>query len=120
MTILTWIIGLAISFWTGAMGLGAVLRTESSRKWFGEILKQSPGMMVINGSGLLVIGLLVLCNLIFPQFIAVNILKWLLIAIALMQVSTLLMQLRGNAPRAAMAGPIVLLVLVIIYWFIRG
>jgi len=35
------------------------------------------------------------------------------------QLSTLFMQMRGGAPSAAMAGPAVLLVLAVIYWFIR-
>ena len=45
--------------------------------------------------------------------------KWALIGIGVFQLSTLFMQIRGGAPRAAMAGPAGLLGLAVIYWFIR-
>ena len=63
--ILIWVIGLAISVWTGAMGVSALFRTESAKKWFEDMLKQSSTVMTINGAGIIVASLLVLGNLFF-------------------------------------------------------
>lgn len=54
-----------------------------------------------------------------PTAVTASIVKWALVGIGVSQVSTLFMQMRGGAPRAAMAGPAVLFVLAVIYWLIR-
>ena len=119
MQILTLAIGIAITAWTGAMGVGALLRTESAKKWFGEMLEQSPALMTINGVGMLIAAALVGLNLLLPTVVTAVFVKWALAGIGVSQLSTLFMQIRGRAPSAAMAGPAVLLGLAVIYWFIR-
>ena len=112
-------IGIAITAWVGAMGAAAMLRTKGANKWFGEMLKQSPALMTINGFGLLTAAALVGLNLLVPSVVTAIFVKFALVGIGVSQLSTLFMQMRGGAPGAAMAGPIVLLVLAVIYWFIR-
>ncbi len=119
MPIFTLAIGIAITAWVGIMGAAAMLRTEAASKWFGEMLKQSPALMMVNGLGLFVAAALVGTNLLMPTAVTASIVKWALVGIGVSQVSTLFMQMRGGAPRAAMAGPAVLFVLAVIYWFIR-
>lgn len=119
MNILTWIIGLIISVWVGAMAAGAVVRTKSAEAWFGDMLGQTPALMRINGVGLLIAVFLILFNLFFPERVSIIPVKWALVGIATAQLSTLFMQIRGGAPGAATIGPLVLIVLAIIYWFIR-
>lgn len=112
-------IGIAITAWVGIMGATAMLRTEAANKWFGEMLKQSPALMMVNGLGLFVAAALVGLNLLMPTVVTVIFVNWALVGIGISQLSTLFMQIRGGAPRAAMAGPAVLLGLAVIYWFIR-
>lgn len=119
MTSFTLAIGIAIAAWVGAMGLAATLRTAAANKWFGQMLKQSPGLMVVNGLGLLFAAALVGLNLLLPTAVTAVFVKWALVGIGVAQLSTLFMQIRGGASGAAMAGPIVLLVLVVIYWLLR-
>lgn len=119
MAILTLAIGIAITAWVGIMGATAMLRTEAATKWFGEMLKQSPALMMVNGLGLFVAAALVGLNLLVPTVVTATIVKWALVGIGVSQLSTLFMQMRGGAPGAVMAGPAVLLALAVIYWFIR-
>lgn len=119
MAILTLAIGIAITAWVGIMGATAMLRTEAANKWFGEMLKQSPALMMVNGLGLFVAAALVGLNLLVPTVVTAVFVKWALVGIGVSQLSTLFMQIRGWAPSAAMAGPAVLLGLAFIYWFIR-
>ena len=119
MSILVWIISLTISAWVGAMGIGAIIKTESAKKWFGDMLGQSPTLMTINGIGLLIAAALVGLNLFLPTIVSSTLVKWALVGIGVAQLSTVFMQVRGGAPSAAIAGPVVLFVLCIIYWFIR-
>jgi hypothetical protein len=119
MPIFTLAIGIAITAWVGIMGAAAMLRTEAASKWFGEMLKQSPALMMVNGLGLFVAAALVGLNLLMPTVVTVIFVKWALVGIGVSQLSTLFMQIRGGAPSAAMAGPAVLLGLAVIYWFIR-
>lgn len=119
MLLFTLAIGIAITAWAGLMGATAMLRTEAANKWFGEMLTQSPALMTVNGLGLLIAAALVGLNLLLPEVVTEFIVKWALIGIGVSQLSTLFMQMRDGAPRAAMAGPAVLLALTVIYWFIR-
>ena len=119
MPIFTLAIGIAITAWVGIMGATAMLRTEAANKWFGEMLEQSPALMMVNGFGLFVTAALVGFNLLVPAIVTATFVKWALAGIGVSQLSTLFMQLRGGASSAAMAGPAVLLVLAVIYWFIR-
>lgn len=119
MSILTLAIGIAISAWAGIMGLSAIFKTEGAKKWFGEMLGQSPTLMTMNGLGLFVAAALVALNLIFPAMINAIIVKWALVGIGVAQLSSIFMMVRGSATRAAMSGPIVLFALTVIYWFIR-
>ena len=119
MSIFTLAIGVAITAWVGIMGATAMVRTKAANKWFGEMLKQSPALMMVNGMGLFVAAALVGINLMLPTVVTAVFVKWALVGIGVSQLSTLFMQKRGEAPSAAMAGPAVLLVLSIIYWFIR-
>jgi len=119
MTAFTWVIGIAITAWVGAMGVGALLRTKGANEWFGEMLKQSPNLMRINGLGLFITASLVGLNLVLPTVITGGFVKFAIIGIVISQLSTLFMQIRGSSSRAAMAGPSMLLILVVIYWFIN-
>ena len=119
MSILTLAIGIAITAWVGIMGATAMLRTEAANKWFGEMLKQSPTLMMVNGFGLFVAAALVGLNLLMPTVVTAVFVKWALVGIGVSQLSTLFMQMRGGSPSAAMAGPAVLLGLAVIYWFLR-
>jgi hypothetical protein len=112
-------IGIAITAWVGIMGATAMLRTGAAHKWFGEMQKQSPALMMINGLGLFVAAALVGLNLLMPTVVTAIFVKWALLGIGVSQLSTLFMQMRGGAPRVAMAGPALLFVLAVIYWFTR-
>ncbi len=118
MTFITWIIGLAISAWIGAMGIGAIIKTDSAKKWFGEMLGQSPVLMTINGIGLFLAAALVALNLFMPTIVNSTFVKWALVGIGVAQLSSLFMLIRGGASSATMAGPVVLLILSVTYWFI--
>lgn len=108
-------IGIAITAWAGLMGAMAMLRTEAANKWFGEMLKQSPALMTVHGFGLLIAAALVGLNLLLPDVVTELIVKWALVGIGVSQLSTLVMQMRDDAPRAAMKGPAVLLAITVIY-----
>ena len=114
----TWIVGIAIATWIGAMGIGALMRTASAQTWFGDMLKQSPNLMKIQGIGFAFIALIILMNLIFPAVVAAQTVKWALVGVIASQLSTLFMQLRGSVSRKAMLGPIVLLMLTAVFWSI--
>ncbi|MDG1736612.1 MAG: hypothetical protein P8L68_05050 [Paracoccaceae bacterium] len=58
-------------------------------------------------------------KLLVPTVVTAFFVKWALVGIGVSQLSTLFMQMRGGAPGTAMARPAVLLVLAVIYWFIR-
>jgi len=88
----TWIIGIAIAAWIGAMGIGALMRTASAQAWFGDMLKQSPNLMKIQGIGFAFIALIILMNLIFPAVVAAQTVKWALVGVIASQLSTLFMQ----------------------------
>lgn len=119
MPLITLATGIAITAWVGIMGVTAMLRTEAAKKWFGEMLEQSPALMMVNGLGLSVAAALVGLNLLLPTIVTTVFVKWALVGIGISQLSTLFMQMRSGAPGAALAGPAVLLVLAVIYWFIR-
>ena len=46
--------------------ISALMRTASAQAWFGDMLKQSPNLMKIQGIGFAFIALIILMNLIFP------------------------------------------------------
>lgn len=115
MPLFTLAIGIAITAWAGLMGATAMLRTEAANKWFGEMLKQSPALMTVHGFGLLIAAALVGLNLLLPDVVTELIVKWALVGIGASQLSTLVMQMRDDAPRAAMKGPAVLLAITVIY-----
>ena len=119
MSIFTLAIGITIAAWVGIMGATAMLRTDAANKWFEEVLKQSPALMMVNGFRLFIAAALVGLNLLIPTVMTAIFVKWALVGIGVSQLSTLFMQIRGGAPHAAMAGPAVLLGLAVIYWFIR-
>lgn len=119
MPIFTLAIGIVITALVGIMGATAMLRTQAANKWFGEMLKQSPTLMMVNGFGLFVTAALVGLNLLVPTVVTAVFVKWALIGIGVSQLSTLFMQIRGGAPPAAMVGPAGLLGLAVVYWFIR-
>ena len=119
MVLVTWVVGLAISLWVGSMGVGSVLQTASAKAWFGDKLKQSETLMRINGLGLTSIAAIILLNLIAGQAITSYFVMWALIGLIVSQLSALFMLQRGGESTAAKAGPIVLLTLAILYWFIR-
>ena len=75
--------------------------------------------MTINGIGILVTAALIALNLFLPALVTAIFVKWALVGIVIAQLSTLFMQVRGGASGAAMAGPIVLIALAALYWFIR-
>ena len=119
MSVFTVAIGIAITSWVSAMGGSALLATQGAQKWFGEMLKQNDRLMRINGLGLLISAGLLGLNLLAPATVPVLYVKFALFGIMTAQLSTLFMQKRGGAPRAAMIGPAVLLALSVVYWFIR-
>lgn len=116
-----WLIGLVIIGWHAVMGLSALLRTKSAQKWFGEMLEQGSVLMRVNGIGLLIIAASILANLLLPARFSVVFVKWAVFGIIISQLSTLFMQIRKRhqIPHAAMAGPIVLIALTLVYWLIR-
>lgn len=119
MTMLTWAIGIAIAAWTGAMAISALMRTDGAKHWFGELLKQSPTLMTINGFGLLVAAVLIALNLIMPSVFHSTYVKFGLIGIGVAQLSTIFMLSRAGASRPMIAAPIVLFILCAVYWLIR-
>ena len=119
MTILTWLVGAAIIAWVGAMGIGALLHTKSAQAWFGDMLKQSPAVIRLNGFGLTVAAIVVLLNLLQPTLVNQTALMWALIGLGIAQVVSLIMQITRRAPQSALAGPIVLLALIGAFWYLR-
>ena len=119
MTILTWLVGAAIIAWVGAMGIGALLHTKSAQAWFGDMLKQSPVVIRLNGFGLTVAAIVVLLNLLQPTLVNQTALMWALIGLGIAQVVSLIMQITRLAPQSALAGPIVLLALIGAFWYLQ-
>ena len=119
MTIITWLVGAAIFAWVGTMGISALLNTPSAQAWFGDMLKQSPIVMRLDGFGLTVAALVVLVHLLQPTLINQTALMWALAGLTIAQLSSLFMQFRCQAARSAMAGPIVLLALIGAFWYLR-
>jgi len=119
MTAFTWVIGIAITAWTGAMATAALLRTDGAKHWFGELLKQGPTLMTVNALGLLVAAALIALNLFMPTVINTTYVKFGLIGIGVAQLSTVFMLYRAGASRQLIAAPIILFILCVIYWFIR-
>lgn len=119
MTILTWLVGAAIVAWVGAMGIGALLHTKSAQAWFGDMLKQSPVVIRLNGFGLTVAAVVILMNLLQPTLVNQTALMWALIGLGIAQGVSLIMQITRQAPQSALAGPIVLLALIGAFWYLR-
>ena len=119
MTILTWLVGAAIVAWVGAMGIGALLHTKSAQAWFGDMLKQSPVVVRLNGFGLTVAAIVILMNLLQPTLVNQTALMWALIGLGIAQGVSLIMQITRQAPQSALAGPIVLLALIGAFWYLR-
>ena len=119
MTILTWLVGAVIVAWVGAMGIAALLHTKSAQAWFGDMLKQSPVVIRLNGFGLTVAAIVVLLNLLQPTLVNQTALMWALIGLGIAQVVSLIMQITRQAPQSALAGPIVLLALIGAFWYLR-
>ena len=94
------------------MGIGALLHTKSAQAWFGDMLKQSPIVIRLNGFGLTVAAIVVLLNLLQPTLVNQTALMWALIGLGIAQVVSLVMQIVHQAARSALAGPIVLLALI--------
>ena len=119
MTILTWLVGAAIVAWVGAMGIGALLHTKSAKAWFGDMLKQSPIVIRLNGFGLTVAAVVILMNLLQPTLVNQTALMWALIGLGIAQGVSLIMQIIRQASQSALAGPIVLLALIGAFWYLR-
>ena len=119
MTILTWLVGAAIVAWVGAMGIGALLHTKSAQAWFGDMLKQSPVVIRLNGFGLTVAAVVILMNLLQPTLVNQTALLWALIGLGIAQMVSLIMQITRQAPQSALPGPIVLLALIGAFWYLR-
>ena len=51
------------------------MRTASAQAWFGDMSKQSPNLMKIQGIGFAFIALIILMNLIFPAVVAAQTVK---------------------------------------------
>ena len=119
MTILTWLVGAAIVAWVGTMGIGALLHIKSAQAWFGDMLKQSPIVIRLNGFGLTVAAIVVLLNLLQPTLVNQTALMWALVGLGIAQVVSLVMQIIHQAAQSALAGPIVLLALIGAFWYLR-
>ena len=119
MIVLTWLVGAAIIAWVGAMGIGALLHTKSAQAWFGDMLKQPPMVIRLNGFGLSVAAIVVLVNLLQPTLVTQTALMWALIGLSIAQLVSLILQVTRQAPRSALAGPIVLLALIGAFWYLR-
>ena len=101
------------------MGIGALLHTKSAQAWFGDMLKQSPIVIRLNGFGLTVAAIVVLLDLLQPTLVNQTALMWALVGLGIAQVVSLFMQIVNQAARSALAGPIVLLVLIGAFWYLR-
>ena len=119
MIFITWLVGGAIVAWVGAMGIGALFNTQSAQAWFGDMLKQSPNIIRLQGFGLTVAAIVILGQLLQPMVLNQTALMWALAGLAVAQLSSLIMQVRCQASRSAMAGPIVLLALIGAFWYLR-
>lgn len=109
-----WIIGLALFAWLVAKAYGALMKTETAKQWFGEWLQQSPGMMTFNGIGMLVTAIFLLFGL--PTSYQVPFIAYFAtVGVVASHLSSLFMLNRNKAPQAALAGPIVIIVLAVAY-----
>lgn len=111
---LAMILGLALVAWLGAMGVGALLKTEGSRRWFVTQQGTPESVLPLIGVGFVVTAIVILLGLF--GVVSTGIFRIALIAVFASQIGAILSQLSKKAPMASLAGPIVLAVLSGLSW----
>ena len=118
MQILFWIVSLALVAFEIAAGVGKQVGLKMATEWMTQLNVSEPFMRAFGG---LEVGAasVILFSLFFSGSANDNLVPYAILGLLVLKVVELVLQYRGEAPSAAMVGPIVVIVLTIAFYFLR-
>ena len=119
MTILMWIVGLALCAFVAATGLGKISLSNGAQQSVGK-LGISGIKMQLFGAIELAAAALILLRLLAPQLAIVAYIGWLCLLLVLLWSWVLLLQHKAQEPLAAKMGPIVVINLTVVFAWLSG
>ena len=118
MQILFWIVTVALVAFEMAAGVGKVVGLKMANEWMAQLGVSRPFMSAFGGLEVGAAGV-ILSSLFFSGSANDLLVPYAVLGLLVLKVVELFLQYRGNAPSAAMVGPIVVIVLTIAFYFLR-
>ena len=118
MQILFWIVSLALVAFEMAAGVGKQVGVKMANEWMTQLSVSEPFMKAFGGLEVGAAGV-ILFSLFFSGSANDKFVPYAVLGLLVLKVVELFLQYRGNAPSAAMVGPIVVIVLTIAFYFLR-
>ncbi len=118
MQILFWIVSLALVAFEMAAGVGKIVGLKMANEWMTQLSVSKPFMSAFGGLEVGAAGV-ILSSLLNESSFFDQLVPYALLGLLVLKVVELVLQYRGNAPSAAMVGPIVVIVLTVAFYFLR-
>ena len=118
MQILFWIVSIALVAFEMVAGIGKVVNLKMAKEWMAQVGVSQPFMSAFGG---LEIGAaaVILYSLFNRGGFFDQLVPFAVLGLLVLKVVELILLYRGEAPSAAMVGPIVVIVLTIAFYFLR-
>ncbi|HCH32487.1 MAG TPA: hypothetical protein DE045_06080 [Oceanospirillaceae bacterium] len=119
MTIVIWIVGLALVAFALASGIGKSLGRPSAVEWCSG-LGMSSTMMKLFGAVESTVAGMVLWHLTSASLVSQQLLTWACVVMLVIKAYELSLQFKTNQPGAAKVGPLVMMVLAAAVYYLLG
>ncbi len=118
MTVLFWIVSIALVAWEIVAGIGKIVGQKMALDWMNMIGVSRPFMSAFGGLEMGVIGV-ILFSLFNRGSVNDQLVPYAVGLMIVLKVVELFMFMRAKAPSAAYPGPIVVMILTIAFYFLR-
>lgn len=118
MKILFWIVSLGLVAFEMAAGIGKQLGGKMAMDWMNKLGVVKPLMSAFGGLEVGVAGI-ILFSLFYEGGFNDKLVPWACLVLVVLKIVELILQYKASEPFAAMVGPIVVLVLVAAFYFLR-
>jgi hypothetical protein len=119
MSVEFWIVSIALVAFEMVAGIGKTLNLKMANGWMAQLGVSQPFMSAFGGLEVGAIGV-ILYSLTNSSSFFDQLVPFAVLGLVVLKVVELILQYRGNAPFAAMVGPIVVIVLTAAFYFLRG
>ena len=118
MTVLFWVVSLALVIWEVVAGIGKIVGQKMALDWMNMIGVSRPFMSAFGGLEVGAIGV-ILSSLFSQGSVTDQLVPYAVGLMIVLKVVELLLFYRSKAPSAAYPGPIVVMILTVAFYFLR-